>query len=202
MVEDGFIINKNPATGEVIGRVPVSTRENVDAAVAAAQEAQRQWSALPLAERTELVSAAVRRIGDELTLAELITREMGKTLQESKDEVADNSDMDAYCEAVMRANEPETHGSSIIVRHPHGVVSVCAPWNYPIEEIVLLSIPALVAGNAVVIKPSEVVPLSGEKVVGALMAGLNDRFPGLVNLVQGDGVWRGFKLVPLMVREP
>eukprot|EP00966_Prymnesium_polylepis_P065284 1515260-Prymnesium_polylepis.1 len=87
----------------------------------------------------------------------------------------------------MRANEPEVHGGSVIVRHPHGVVSICAPWNFPVEEIVLLSIPALIAGNAVVIKPSEVVPLSGAEVAGALMAGLNAKFAGLVSLVQGDG---------------
>ena len=43
----------------------------------------------------------------------------------------------------------------MIVRHPHGVVAVCAPWNYPVEEIVLLCVPALIAGNAVVVKPSE-----------------------------------------------
>jgi len=112
---------------------------------------------------------------------------MGKTLRESEEEVADNADKDEYCGLVMQANEPERDGGSIIVRHPHGVVSICSPWNYPVEEIVLLSIPALIAGNAVVIKPSEVVPLSGEKVVKALIAGLNGEFPGLVNLLQGDG---------------
>ena len=44
------------------------------------------------------------------------------------------------------------------MRHPHGVVAVCAPWNYPVEEIVLLCVPALIAGNAVVVKPSEACP--------------------------------------------
>ena len=73
----------------------------------------------------------------------------------------------------------------MIVRHPHGVVSICAPWNYPVEEIVLLSIPALIAGNAVVVKPSEVA-LSGAAVVER-SPGLNGAWPGLVNLVQGDG---------------
>ena len=59
----------------------------------------------------------------------------------------------------MAANEPEIHGGSVIARAPHGVISICAPWNYPIEGV-LLAVPALIAGNAVVIKPSEVVPLS------------------------------------------
>ena len=188
VIEKGHIVDVNPATGEVVGRVPVSTPAEVDAAVAAARAAQPKWAALSLADRTEKVRLAVHRIGDDAdALARMITLEMGKTLRESEEEVADNADKDEYCGLVMQANEPERDGGSIIVRHPHGVVSICSPWNYPVEEIVLLSIPALIAGNAVVIKPSEVVPLSGEKVVKALMAGLNCEFPGLVNLLQGDG---------------
>ena len=132
---------------------------------------------------------AIRRIAESGSdaLARLITQEMGKTLGEAQAEVADNADMDEYISLVKEANEPEVHGGSVIVRHAHGVVSICAPWNYPVEEIVLLSIPALIAGNAIVVKPSEVVPLSGEFVVAAIMGGLNDRFPGLVSLLQGDG---------------
>ena len=64
---------------------------------------------------------------------------------------------------------------------------VCEPWNYPLEEIILLCIPALIAGNAVVVKPSEVVPLSSGCAVTALQLGLNSSFPGLVGLVQCDG---------------
>ena len=64
--------------------------------------------------------------------------------------------MSAYCDLVQQANAPEIDGGSMIVRHPHGVVAVCAPWNYPVEEIVLLCVPALIAGNSVVVKPSEV----------------------------------------------
>jgi len=186
-IESGRIVDVNPATGDEIARVQVSTLAEVDVCIATAKAVQPAWAAVPLAERTELVRLACRRIGDIEGLAALITKEMGKTLKEAEEEVADNADKDEYCELVMRANEPEVHGGSVIVRHPHGVVSICAPWNFPVEEIVLLSIPALIAGNAVVIKPSEVVPLSGAEVAGALMAGLNAKFAGLVSLVQGDG---------------
>ena len=183
------IVDVNPATGEVIARVACSTRAQVDDAVAAAKAIQPSWAALELAERAELVRLAIRRIAESGSdaLARLITQEMGKTLGEAQAEVADNADMDEYISLVKEANEPEVHGGSVIVRHAHGVVSICAPWNYPVEEIVLLSIPALIAGNAIVVKPSEVVPLSGEFVVSAIMGGLNDRFPGLVSLLQGDG---------------
>ena len=188
-IEKGYIVNLNPATGEAIQpKVKVSTNAEVDAAVAAAGKAQAAWTQRSLAERTELVKQAVKEIGvDKAGLARQITIEMGKTLAESEEEVDDNADKDEYCELVRQANEPEIHGGSVIARYPHGVVSVCAPWNYPVEEIVLLSIPALIAGNAIVVKPSEVVPLSGEFVVSAIMGGLNDRFPGLVSLLQGDG---------------
>ena len=118
-------------------------------------------------------------------LATLITAEMGKTLREALEEVDDNVDMAAYCDLVAKANAPERDGGSLIVRHPHGVVAVCAPWNYPVEEIVLLCVPALIAGNAVVVKPSEVVPLSS----GMVVETLRDALPtGLVNVVQGDGL--------------
>ena len=186
-IEKDHIVDINPATGEELARVKVSSTSDVDAAISNAQQAQQRWCAVGLAKRTELVKAAVKRIGGLPGLAETITKEMGKTLKESEEEVADNSNMDEYADLVMRANEPEVHGGSVIVRHPHGVVSICSPWNYPVEEIVLLSIPSLVAGNAIVIKPSEVVPLSGAAVVGALMAGLNASYPGLVSLLQGDG---------------
>lgn len=187
-VEHGHIVDVNPATGEVIGKIQMATHADVDAAVEAAKMAQQKWSAVSLSERKEMVRLAVRRIGLEPdALARLITQEMGKTLAEAKAEVADNSEMDEYCEVVGQANEAEKHGGAIIVRHPLGVVSVCAPWNFPIGEIVFLCIPALIAGNAVVVKPSEVAPLSGAKAVAAFQGGLNDNFPGLVNLVQGDG---------------
>lgn len=163
-IEAGQIVDVNPATNAVIEKVKVSTRAEVDAAVAAAKKAQPSWAARSLAERTALVKAAVKRIGaDKARLAKLITLEMGKTLRESEEEVDDNADnKDEYCDLVAAANAPEAHGGSVIVRHPHGVVSICAPWNYPVEEIVLLSIPALIAGNAIVVKPSEVAPPSAD----------------------------------------
>jgi succinate-semialdehyde dehydrogenase/glutarate-semialdehyde dehydrogenase len=192
-IENGCIVDVNPATGAVIDRVPVSSSADVDAAVRAANLAQPAWAALSVTERTVAVKAAVRRIGAiKVTLAPLITTEMGKTLREAELEVDDNSDMDAYCDLVAAANAPEIHGCSVIVRHAHGVVSICAPWNYPIEEIVMLSIPALVAGNAIVIKPSEVVPHASGAVVKCLMDGLNGAYPGLVGLLQGDGGVGGY----------
>ena len=83
------------------------------------------------------------------------------------------------------ANRPtQTGGNACIVRDPHGVVAICSPWNFPADEALLLALPALAAGNTVVLKPSEVAPLTGAIVAEALQALLPD---GVVELVQGDG---------------
>jgi len=170
----------------LIQRVKMSRRDDVDKAVASAGIAQKAWAATSLATRTTLVRAAARAVGsDRDGLAKMITTEMGKILTEAEEEVDGILAKDEYCDLVSKANEPEVHaGNSVIVRHPHGVVAVCAPWNYPVEEIVLLCIPALIAGNTVVVKPSEVAPLSGAMACEAMQSVLPD---GVVNLVQGDG---------------
>ena len=103
-IEQGHIVDTNPATGAVIQRVRVSTPSEIDAAVAAARTAQPSWNARPLQERTELVKKACAALaGKRQHLAKLITSEMGKTLAESLEEVDDNVDMAAYCD-LLRGN--------------------------------------------------------------------------------------------------
>ena len=99
VIENGHILDTNPATGAVIERVRVSTPSEIDAAVAAARTAQPLWNARSLHERTELVKKACAALaGKRQKLAKLITQEMGKTMAESLEEVDDNVDMAAYCE--------------------------------------------------------------------------------------------------------
>jgi len=87
-IEDGCILDHNPANGEVNARVPVSSAAEVDAAVSAARLAQPSWASLPLRQRAEAVKAAVRRLHvDKADLARLITAEMGKVGQEAEEEV-------------------------------------------------------------------------------------------------------------------
>jgi len=189
LIEDGHLVNINPSTGERIEpRVKVFDNADVDAAVAAARAAQPEWAARSLAERTRRVREAVAAIGaDRPALARTITSEMGKTLKEAEEEVDCAAGKDEYCELVREANEPEIYGGSVLVRQPHGVVSICSPWNYPVDEILILAVPALIAGNAIVIKPSEVTPLCGAAAARCLTDGLGALHPGLVGLVQGDG---------------
>ena len=118
-IENGHIIDTNPATGAVIQRVRVSTASDVDAAVAAARTAQPLWNARSLQERTELVKQACAALaGKRQHLAKLITAEMGKTLSESLEEVDDNVDMAAYCD-LLRGNR-----ISGAPRHRSGVCSM------------------------------------------------------------------------------
>lgn len=186
-ISNGHIIDCDPSTGEVIERVPVSSPEAVRSTIAAAKLAQPAWADEPLPARIALLRAALRRLAEgRQALAELVTREMGKVLSEALEEVDGACNKDRFLSLVEAANAPvkSSEGAAIILRDPHGVVAICSPWNFPVDEILLLALPALAAGNAVVVKPSEVAPLCGARVAAALQAVLP---PGLVGLVQGDG---------------
>ena len=191
VVEDGCILDLNPSTGALIEKVRCSTPEEVKAAVAAARDAQPTWEGLGLAKRHEVLDAAMSKFG-ELPggiegLATLITQEMGKVIAEARDEVEGAIDKENFLKLVRGANEDEVidvASGTTVVRDPHGVVAVIAPWNFPADEILILALPALMAGNTVVVKPSEVTPLVGKAVVEQLQQALP---AGVLNLLQGDG---------------
>jgi len=188
VIEDGRIVDVNPSTQEVIGRVPCSTVEDVNAAISRARAAQPAWAAMPLTDRIALLKKAIKKLGeDEEGLAQLITKEMGKVISEAKEEAAGCCDKDDYLDLIADANADEVvdeASGTMIIRDPHGVVAVLSPWNFPSDEITLLALPALAAGNTVVLKPSEVVPLVGAKVAAAFQAVLP---AGTFELLQGDG---------------
>ena len=92
IIENGCIVDVNPATGEIIDRVRVSTKAEVDKAIEGARKAQPAWNTFSLAMRTSMVKDAVKKIGvDKAGLAKMIVREMGKTLKEAEEEVDDNA---------------------------------------------------------------------------------------------------------------
>ena len=132
-IEQGHIVDTNPATGAVIQRVRVSTPSEIDAAVAAARTAQPSWNARSLHERTELVKKACAALaGKRQQLAKLITSEMGKTLAESLEEVGVGVEptfcyaIDATC-PMASYERARRIDDNIDVRHPHGVVAVAQP---------------------------------------------------------------------------
>jgi succinylglutamic semialdehyde dehydrogenase len=170
-VTDTILISTEPASGEELWRGPLG---DVEGAVALARRAWAPWAARPLTDRIALVRAfanTVRREGE--ALAELIAREAGKPLWEARaevDAVFANVDIavQAYAERTGKKKFDAGIGSSAALRHkPHGVMVVLGPFNFPAHLPSGHIVPALIAGNAVILKPSERTPAVGEALVGA-----------------------------------
>jgi betaine-aldehyde dehydrogenase len=182
----------NPATGKVLGKACLAGKKEVTEAVEAAKIAQKSWKKTDLSERAKIFI----RIEDEILkrsqeLKTLITMEMGRPLFESGIEVLKTSEMVKYF-----ANEGKTYleGDAIPVSQneisftrfePVGVVGIIKPWNYPLLLPFWAIAPALLAGNTVVLKPSDLTPLVGIE-IGKICqdVGIPD---GVINVVTGDG---------------
>lgn len=181
----------NPATGEVVGRVPSVGAQETIAAIDAAAGAGRAWAAKPAAERGAVIaklSALMRR--DAERLAELMTREQGKPLAEARGEIAyATSFLDWAAEEGKRlygdiVPASATEKRILVLRQPVGVAAIITPWNFPAAMITRKLGPALAAGCTVVIKPAEETPLSA-LAIGELAceAGVP---AGVINIVTGD----------------
>lgn len=162
-----------PATGALLGEVPIATTEDVRSAVARARRAQEAWALLPLAERAERVlryrNAFVDRAEE---LVDLEVRETGKTRHEALiSEVFAVAEVATYfAENAEKFLAPKKidmvrmkHRRSYVHYVPRGVVAVISPWNFPVVLSMSDVLTALVAGNAVVCKPSEITPLVVQK---------------------------------------
>ncbi|MFD8569154.1 aldehyde dehydrogenase family protein [Streptomyces sp. NPDC059639] len=186
--EDTLLDVVDPATEEVVARVPGGCRADVDRAVAAAVRAQPAWAALPVTERVARISAwadAIAAHADEL--AGLECREMGKPVGVGRmfiDGAVAGLKASAAQALSYAFEETVSHpdGSATrIVRHPLGATAVITPWNFPVAMVLGALGPLLAAGNTVVVKPSERSPLSAVRLFELL-----DLPPGVVNLVLGD----------------
>jgi len=180
----------NPATGELLGHVPVAGAEEIEAAVGAARAAQPAWAALSGAERARILRRAaeiLRARNDEL--AELETRDTGKPIQETRVvDVISGAECLEYFAALAQsaAGEhidlgPQAFGYTR--REALGVVAGIGAWNYPLQIACWKSAPALAFGNAMIFKPASLTPLTAvelEKIY--LEAGLP---PGVFQVVQG-----------------
>ncbi|QIY53517.1 aldehyde dehydrogenase [Streptomyces sp. RPA4-5] len=184
--------NVNPAnTGEVIGEFTESGAKDADAAVDAADAAQREWDAVGPIERAKFLTTAAGLIAERREeFTEAITREQGKRLAESTGEVARSlAILDFTIGEARRINgvttpaeEPRTWAMTF--RRPLGVVGLITPWNFPLAIPMWKVAPALVAGCTAVLKPSPLTPWTSALLMQAFDdAGLP---PGVLNLVQGD----------------
>src|SRR6266851_1421475 len=190
---------ENPATEEQIDEVPRARSADVDRAVLAAVKAQDDWRFVPSIEKCELLHAVARNIRDhQLALATLLTEEGGKPLIENMDEVEwVAACFDYYAEIgrheAGRVIPPvQRHQMNFVMKEPYGVVVCIVPWNYPLLLMSWKVAPALAAGNAVIIKPSEHTPLS--TLLLAEVA-FQDLPKGIVNVITGYGQEVGEPLV-------
>jgi aldehyde dehydrogenase (NAD+) len=183
--------NRNPAnTDDLIGLFPDSTSSEAEAAIHAARRAYDTWRLVPAPKRAELLFCAAQLLVERKEqLARDMTREMGKVLDETRGDVQEAIDMTYFIAGEGRRMYGQTVPSELpdkyamSVRQPLGVCAIITPWNFPMAIPSWKIIPALVCGNTVVFKPSELTPLSGLHFVRVLEeAGIP---PGVVNMVTG-----------------
>ncbi|WP_406664753.1 succinylglutamate-semialdehyde dehydrogenase [Gallaecimonas sp. GXIMD1310] len=180
----------NPADGSVIWQGQGASPAQVDAAISAARAAAVAWADKPLAERLELANRFAELVkANTETLARTIAEETGKPFWETKTEVGAMVGKVAISTKAYHERtgdvENELPGARAFIRHkPHGVVAVFGPYNFPGHLPNGHIVPALIAGNTVVFKPSELTPKTAEAMLKLwLEAGLP---AGVINLVQGE----------------
>jgi acyl-CoA reductase-like NAD-dependent aldehyde dehydrogenase len=188
----------DPATEEVVRTVPATTPAEVDAAVARAAQAQRQWAAAAPADRARLLRRFAAVVDGHIEeLARLEVREAGHTIGNARWEAGNVRDLLDYAAGgVERLNGrqiPVPGGMNITLLEPLGVVGVIAPWNFPMPIAAWGTAPALAAGNAVLLKPAETTPLTALRLAElALEAGLPEH---LFQVLPGAGDVAGNALV-------
>ena len=183
----------NPAdTQEIVGYFQKSTLADIESAIDAAKKAQPTWAATPAPLRGDiLMRTALLLEKQQEELAQLMTREMGKVLKETRGDVQVAIDVARFIAGEGRRAEGETIPSALsnkfnmTVRQPLGLVGIITPWNFPMAIPAWKTFPALLAGNAVILKPASDTPLLSLKLAEILHeAGLP---AGVLNVITGPG---------------
>jgi acyl-CoA reductase-like NAD-dependent aldehyde dehydrogenase len=196
-VGNSTIVSTNPATGEVLAELTCSSPDDVQGAVLRAKQAQPEWETTPVRERVAVLRRFQRLLSEQRDqVANLICREAGKPAVEAlATEVLVILDATEFCirnaEDFLR-EEPLPHGnlamktkSGKLLHEPFGVIGIISPWNYPLSIAATETLGALVTGNAVLLKPSELTPLIALELHRLLLAaGLS---PDLMQVVIGEG---------------
>ncbi|HEX8748923.1 MAG TPA: aldehyde dehydrogenase family protein [Pyrinomonadaceae bacterium] len=193
--------NINPAnTDDLLGTIRQATREEARSAVEAAHEAFRTWRSTPAPQRGRIIARAARLLEEHKEeLAQLLTREEGKTISESRGELQRSINVTEFCAGESRRMNGETIQSELpsnfayTIKQPLGVVAVVTPWNFPVAIPVWKIAPALVAGNTVVFKPASLTPATAIRIVEIFEeAGLPR---GVLNLIIGSGSEAGDEII-------
>jgi methylmalonic acid semialdehyde dehydrogenase len=190
---DQTVQNINPAnTGDIIGTIKLSTRSEARAAVEAAFNAFKAWKNTPAPTRGRIVAKAARLMEENKEeLAQILTREEGKTIAEARGELSRSINVAEFCAGESRRLNGETIQSELpanfayTIKEPHGVVAIITPWNFPVAIPVWKIAPALVAGNTIVFKPAETTPATAVRICEIFEeAGVPK---GVLNLILGKG---------------
>ena len=192
---------RNPANhDDVVARIPLSTREEMKQAIAAAKAAFPAWRDTPPPSRGKILFKVVRIMEEQKEeLARMLTREEGKALKDALGEVQRAINIAEFMAGEARRINGETFPSEIAktftytIRQPLGVVGAITPWNFPVAIPIWKIAPALVYGNTVVLKPAELTPLCALRIAEIFQqAGLP---AGVLNVVLGAGEDVGDELV-------
>jgi betaine-aldehyde dehydrogenase len=178
----------NSTTEEVMGRIPEGTPEDINRAVEAARAAFEGWSTTPIQQRAELLTRMSAGLAARQSeIAAIIAAEVGMTLPLANAVQAGMPamEMGAYAKLLTEYSFEEQIGNSLVVREPVGVVGCITPWNFPLHQVVAKVAAAMAAGCTIVLKPSEVAPLTA-----FILAEIADEAglpAGVFNLVSGIG---------------
>lgn len=187
--KDKWIEVENPATKEIFEKVPNANEQDVDKAVEAANRAFKTFSRTTLEERISYIEKFANYLEKHKNeIAKTVQKELGVTLKWSlSSHVEKNIDRSrVYAKIAKEYQFSRKEKGCIVVKEPVGVVALLAPWNYPIGQIIQKLVPAILAGNTVICKPSKQTPLSAYYLVEAFKeAGLPK---GVFNLITGEGV--------------
>jgi len=181
----------NPSTGEVIAEVPRASAEDVDRAVQSAKKALVEWIETTPGERAEMLLKLADALDEHAEeIAELESLNVGKPMSLAKEELPICADELRFYAGAARAlnapaaNEYDASYTSFVRREPIGIVGQITPWNYPLMMAIWKIAPALAAGNVVVLKPSELTPLTTLRLAELATEVLP---PGVLNVITGDG---------------
>ncbi|WP_445356479.1 aldehyde dehydrogenase family protein [Microbulbifer sp. ANSA002] len=176
----------DPLNNEVIGSVAICYEDDLKGLLQQAKQAQVEWGKKSIQQRVQLVQQAYKQLEPiQAKLAKLISREMGKDARRANYEAGGAIHSGPWLAGDSgEALRSQRQGNSEIQYRPLGVVAVISPWNYPLAMANNLIVPALIAGNSVILKPSEETPL----VADLLVKTLNQSLPsGVLQIAHGDG---------------
>ena len=182
------LVSTNPATGDPVGQVAVTALDDISSLFKRSRAAQMTWASRSLEDRVEILSRVIPILESRIdVIGKLVTDEMGKPLQEGIGEVRYGveglqSQLDSMADALKPQTLDDGTTHSVMYHDPYGVCVAITPWNFPFLMPLQIVLPALVAGNSVIMKPSELVPLVGQQFADAFNEVLP---PDLLMVVHG-----------------